>query len=73
MVKPQKNSITKKQLMITENAIAKPALESSFLEVVEMIQQARQQVFQVVNTTLIDLYWHVGELYQSQSRNSHLG
>ena len=26
-----------------------------------MIRQARQQAFQVVNTTLIDLYWRVGE------------
>ena len=36
-------------------------VEASFLEVVELIQQARQQAFQAVNTTLIDLYWRVGE------------
>ncbi len=36
-------------------------LESSFAEVVNLIQQARQRAFQAVNTGLIDLYWQVGE------------
>jgi predicted nuclease of restriction endonuclease-like (RecB) superfamily len=36
-------------------------VEDSFLEVVALIQQARQQAFQAVNTTLMDLYWRVGE------------
>lgn len=35
--------------------------ESSFAEVANLIRQARQQSFQAVNTTLIDLYWQVGE------------
>jgi predicted nuclease of restriction endonuclease-like (RecB) superfamily len=38
-----------------------PLAETSFLEIVEMIQSARQQAFQTVNTALIDLYWRVGE------------
>lgn len=36
------------------------APESSFIEVVELIQKARQRAFQSVNTALIDLYWQVG-------------
>lgn len=31
------------------------------MEVVEMIRQARQQAFQMVNTVLVDLYWRIGE------------
>jgi hypothetical protein len=37
------------------------ALEASFAEVVDLIQQSRQRAFQAVNTELIDLYWQVGE------------
>jgi len=38
-----------------------PPLESSFAEVVTLIQQARQRSFQAVNTELVNLYWQVGE------------
>lgn len=34
---------------------------SPFTEIVQMIASARQRAFQAVNTTLIDLYWQVGE------------
>jgi predicted nuclease of restriction endonuclease-like (RecB) superfamily len=36
-------------------------IDRSFNEVVQLIQSARQQAFQVANTALIDLYWQVGE------------
>ena len=36
--------------------------ESSFREVLALIERARQRAFQVVNTELIDLYWQLGEL-----------
>jgi predicted nuclease of restriction endonuclease-like (RecB) superfamily len=36
-------------------------LERGFSEVVGLIAAARQRAFQAVNTTLIDLYWQVGE------------
>lgn len=36
------------------------AVELAFAEIVGLIQAARQQAYQVVNTTLIDLYWQVG-------------
>jgi DUF1016 N-terminal domain len=35
-------------------------LEKSFVEVVEMIQSAKQTVMQTVNTQLVELYWQVG-------------
>src|ERR1035441_8199967 len=36
-------------------------LERGFSEVVGLIAAAQQRAFQAVNTTLIDLYWQVGE------------
>ena len=34
--------------------------EPGFLEVVDLIKTARQQAYQSVNASLIDLYWNVG-------------
>ena len=39
----------------------KKAAEVEFIEVVHLIEAARQRAFQSVNTALIDLYWSVGE------------
>jgi hypothetical protein len=41
--------------------LAAVAAEESFVEVVNMIQAARGRALTAVNTTLIDLYWQVGE------------
>ena len=40
-----------------------PALSAvaGFDEIVQLITTARQRAYQAVNTTLIDLYWHIGE------------
>ena len=35
--------------------------DTTFAEVLTLIAAARQRVYQAVNTTLIDLYWHIGE------------
>jgi hypothetical protein len=35
--------------------------EAGFAEIVGLIAAAQQRAFQAVNTTLIDLYWQVGE------------
>jgi predicted nuclease of restriction endonuclease-like (RecB) superfamily len=40
---------------------ATPAGESGFDAVIDLIQSARQRALQAVNTTLIDLYWRIGE------------
>ena len=34
---------------------------AGFDEIVQLITAARQRAYQAVNTTLIDLYWHIGE------------
>lgn len=38
-----------------------PKHQPSFAEVAELISSARQQAFKAVNTTLVDLYWQVGQ------------
>ena len=35
--------------------------EAGFADIVGLIAAARQRAFQAVHTTLIDLYWQVGE------------
>ncbi len=42
-------------------AVAAPAAESSFDEVVRLIEQSHRRAYQAVNAELIDLYWRVGE------------
>lgn len=47
--------------------------ETAFAEVVNLIQAARHKAFQAVNTTLIDLYWHVGEYISRKIENAEWG
>ena len=35
--------------------------QAAFEEIVRLIEQSRLQAVRAVNTTLIDLYWNVGE------------
>lgn len=44
-----------------EGSLAKSE-ERGFSEVVQLIEASRHQALQAVNTTLIDLYWKVGEI-----------
>ncbi|MDB5818462.1 MAG: hypothetical protein JWQ11_2102 [Rhizobacter sp.] len=43
-----------------ESGTSTAAVESSFIEVVGLIDQARHRALQSVNTQLVDLYWAVG-------------
>lgn len=62
MKKQRKAASAKKDGAVTAKPVDSPqTLETSFAEVVALIQQARQNAFQAVNTELIDLYWQVGE------------
>jgi hypothetical protein len=70
MAKRQRKITTNKQEATHEAVAAQLLLEPSFIEVMEMIQQARQQAYQTINTTLIDLYWRI---HQPQNGNSRLG
>jgi hypothetical protein len=44
-----------------------------FAELVEMITDALQRAFQAVNTTLIDLYWQVGEYISRKIESAEWG
>ena len=50
-----------------------PVADSSFQEVLSLIQQARQRAYQAVNTELIDLYWRVGEHISRRLETSEWG
>lgn len=56
-----------------KNVITKGHTESAFAEVVDLIQTARHKAFQAVNTTLIDLYWNVGEYISRKIENAEWG
>jgi predicted nuclease of restriction endonuclease-like (RecB) superfamily len=47
--------------------------DTAFAEVVNLIQSARRQAFQSVNTTLIELYWHVGEFISRKIEDAEWG
>ena len=49
-----------------------PAAES-FGEITKLIEAARQQAFQAVNTVLIDLYWHVGKIISHKVKSAEWG
>ncbi len=49
------------------------ALEKSFVEVVEMIQSAKQTVMQTVNAQLVELYWQVGAYISRKLEQSAWG
>ena len=62
-----------RQNLIPEDSVPKSLPDSSFREVIEMIQQTRQHAFQMVNATLIDLYWRVGEYISRKVESSVWG
>ncbi len=47
--------------------------EQSFSEITEIIKSARQKVFKLVNTELINLYWQVGEYISKKVESSEWG
>ena len=48
-------------------------LETSFVEVVEMIQSAKQTAMQAVNAQLVELYWQVGAYISQKLERSEWG
>lgn len=53
--------------------IIKKTVEPSFTEVVQLIEAARKQAFQAVNTTLIELYWQVGTYISRKIESAEWG
>jgi predicted nuclease of restriction endonuclease-like (RecB) superfamily len=49
------------------------ALEKNFVEVVEMIQSAKQTILQTVNVQLVELYWQVGAYISHKLEQSEWG
>ena len=49
------------------------AVETSFAEVAEMIQVARQKVIQTANTQLVELYWQVGAYISQKLEQAEWG
>ncbi len=47
--------------------------EPDFAEVLQLISSARQRAYQIVNTTLIDLYWQVGAYISNKLRAAEWG
>jgi predicted nuclease of restriction endonuclease-like (RecB) superfamily len=47
--------------------------EAGFAEIVGLIAAAQQRAFQAVNTTLIDLYWQVGEYISRKIESAEWG
>lgn len=48
-------------------------LENHFNEFVTLINEARKQVYRVANASLIELYWHIGEMLSGRIATSNWG
>ena len=66
---------SKEKRGITANAdeVAAAQQDQAFAEVVEMIQAARGRALAAVNTTLVELYWQVGEYISRKLKTAAWG
>lgn len=69
---PGKRYIGKSKGPVAKAVVTAP-LESSFAEVVQLIQQSHQRAYQAVNSELIDLYWRVGEYISRKLQSAEWG
>ena len=53
--------------------MTRPVQKPDFAEVVQLIEAARKHAYQAVNTTLIELYWHVGAIISSKLQAAEWG
>jgi predicted nuclease of restriction endonuclease-like (RecB) superfamily len=62
---------------MSETAITKPSNpsenEQAFAEIVELITSSRLRAIRAVNTTLVDLYWQVGEIISRKLEKAEWG
>lgn len=54
-------------------SLAPPTVETSFEEVLRLIESARHRAYRAVNTALIDLYWQVGEYISGKLASAEWG
>lgn len=58
---------------VSESIATTQVEQHDFAEVLELIQAARQRAFAAVNTTLIDLYWQVGQYLSRKLETAEWG
>ena len=67
----------KKAAQLTKVSLRKAAaaevMDMSFAEIVLLIQAARQKAFQAVNSSLIELYWQIGEFISRKIASAEWG
>ena len=56
-----KNKSATKRKATLAKSVPPKSIENSFVEVLRLIQSARQRAYQAVNTELVRLYWQIGE------------
>lgn len=69
---PKKTSIGQRKDNVAKSVATVP-LQSSFDEVVRLIQKSHQRAYQAVNAELIDLYWRVGEYISRKLQSAEWG
>jgi hypothetical protein len=69
---PKRSSIGKAKTPAVK-AVAATSVESSFDEVVRLIEQSHLRAFQAVNAEMIDLYWRVGECISRRIKSEGWG
>ncbi len=57
----------------SKNLRVAPVEDPGFADIVRLIESSRHQALQAVNTTLIDLYWKVGETISRRLANAEWG
>jgi predicted nuclease of restriction endonuclease-like (RecB) superfamily len=58
---------------VPEKSMSVSPVEDIFVEIVTLIEQARQLAYQTVNTQIIDLYWKVGETISAKLETAAWG
>ncbi len=73
MKRPKKSGSKKREHPQPSPASSAADLESSFVEVTDLIRQARQRSYQAVNSELVGLYWQVGEYISRKLESAEWG
>ncbi|HPT47181.1 MAG TPA: PDDEXK nuclease domain-containing protein [Candidatus Rifleibacterium sp.] len=63
----------KKDIPTQKRSDSLQAVDSAFIEVVSLIQAARQRAYQAVNAELVNLYWQVGEYISRKLASAEWG
>ena len=67
-----KKAAPKTRIATVKGASAEP-IQSSFAEVVSLIEQARLRAYQAVNTELVGLYWQIGKYISRKLETAEWG